>query len=83
MCKSFRDKNIEVLLMHEPIDEWVVGHLPEFESKKVKSVLNADLKEEAKLDQSDKHDSPLNEEQKKENKTLQDFRKLRKKEEIP
>ena len=50
--------------MHEPIDEWVVGHLPEFESKKIKSVLNADLKEEAKLDQSGEDDSPLNEEQK-------------------
>ena len=64
--ESFRDKNIEVLLMHEPIDEWVVGHLPEFESKKIKSVLNADLKEEAKLDQSGEQVSPLNEEEKKE-----------------
>ena len=64
--ESFRDKNIEVLLMHEPIDEWVVGHLSEFESKKIKSVLNAELKEEAKLDPSGEDDSPLNEEQKKE-----------------
>lgn len=39
----FRDKGIEVLLMHDPIDEWVVAHLAEFDGKPLKSVLHGDV----------------------------------------
>ncbi len=41
----FRKKGIEVLLMTDRIDEWLVSHLTEFEGKSLKSVTAADLKE--------------------------------------
>ena len=40
----FRKNNIEVLLLTDRIDEWVVGHLPEFEGKPLQSVAKGDLK---------------------------------------
>ena len=39
----FRKAGIEVLLMHDPIDEWLVTHLGEFEGKALKSVVHADI----------------------------------------
>lgn len=39
----FRKNNIEVLLMGEPIDEWVVNHLPAFKDVPLKSVAKGDL----------------------------------------
>ncbi len=39
----FRKKDIEVLLMHDRIDEWVVSHLPEFDGKSLQSVAKGDL----------------------------------------
>ena len=39
----FRDKGIEVLLMTDPIDEWVVTHLTEFEGKPLQSVTKGEL----------------------------------------
>jgi molecular chaperone HtpG len=39
----FRKKGVEVLLMHDRIDEWVMAHLTEFESKKLQSVAKGDL----------------------------------------
>jgi molecular chaperone HtpG len=39
----FRKNNIEVLLLTDKIDEWVVGHLPEFEGKTLQSVAKGDL----------------------------------------
>ncbi len=39
----FRDKGIEVLLMHDPVDEWLVTHLTEFDGKPLKSIVNADI----------------------------------------
>lgn len=39
----FRKNKIEVLLLTDRIDEWVVGHLPEFEGKKLQSVAKGDL----------------------------------------
>ena len=43
----FRKAGIEVLLMHDPIDEWLVTHLSEFEGKSLKSVVQADIKPSA------------------------------------
>lgn len=43
--EMFRKKGIEVLLLSDRIDEWVVSHLDEFEGKKLKSITAADLKE--------------------------------------
>ena len=39
----FRKNNIEVLLMGERIDEWVISHLPEFDGKPLQSVAKGDL----------------------------------------
>ena len=39
----FRKKGVEVLLMHDRIDEWVTGSLTEFEGKKLQSVAKGDL----------------------------------------
>lgn len=39
----FHKNNIEVLLLTDRIDEWVVGHLPEFEGKTLQSVAKGDL----------------------------------------
>ena len=39
----FRKKKIEVLLLHDRVDEWVVSHLTEFEGTKLESVAAGDL----------------------------------------
>ena len=39
----FRKKGIEVLLLSDRVDEWLVSHLPEFEGKKLQSVAKGDL----------------------------------------
>ena len=39
----FRKKGIEVLLLTDPIDEWLVTHLGEYEGKSLKSVSKGDL----------------------------------------
>lgn len=39
----FRKKGIEVLLLSDRIDEWLVGHLTEFEGKALQSVAKGDL----------------------------------------
>ncbi len=39
----FRKNNIEVLLLTDRIDEWVIAHLPEFEGKALQSVAKGDL----------------------------------------
>ncbi len=51
----FLAKGVEVLLLHDPIDEWVASHLTEFEGKKLKSIVHADLEEE-KVETDDKAD---------------------------
>jgi len=49
----FRDKGIEVLLMCDPIDEWVASHLTEFEGKTFKSVLHGEVEESDKNEKED------------------------------
>lgn len=39
----FRQKGIEVLLLSDPIDEWLVSHTMEFDEKKLHSVARGDL----------------------------------------
>ena len=43
--EMFRKKGIEVLLLSDRIDEWLVSHLNEFEGKQLKSITAADIKE--------------------------------------
>ena len=39
----FRDKGVEVLLMHDRVDEWAMGYLNEYEGKSFVSVAKGDL----------------------------------------
>jgi molecular chaperone HtpG len=39
----FRKKGIEVLLLHENVDEWLVTHLTDFQDKQLQSVTKGDL----------------------------------------
>ncbi|HHS99853.1 MAG TPA: molecular chaperone HtpG [Thiomicrospira sp.] len=43
--EMFRKKGIEVLLLSDRIDEWLISHLTEFDGKQLKSITSADLKE--------------------------------------
>lgn len=57
--EGFRKKGLEVLLLTDRIDEWVVSHLTEFDGTPLKSVTSADLKafddaEEAELTEEEK-----------------------------
>ena len=51
----FRKHDIEVLLMSDPIDEWVVMHLGDFDEKPLKSIAKGDLALDW-LDDDDKSD---------------------------
>lgn len=48
----FRKNNIEVLLLTDRIDEWVVSHLSEFESKPLQSVAKGDLELDEIVDET-------------------------------
>jgi len=50
----FRKKGIEVLLLSERIDEWVVSHLSEFEGKPLQSVAKGELDLGKLADEEDK-----------------------------
>jgi len=39
----FRKKGIEVILLHERIDEWMIGYLGEFDGRKLQDVARGDL----------------------------------------
>lgn len=43
--EMFRKKGIEVLLLSDRIDEWLVSHMTDFDGKELKSITSADLKE--------------------------------------
>ncbi|MFC3193083.1 molecular chaperone HtpG [Marinicella sediminis] len=51
----FRKEGVEVLLMHSRIDEWMMGHVQEFDGKKFQSVAKG------KLDLGKKEDESKNE----------------------
>ncbi|HEV7122162.1 MAG TPA: molecular chaperone HtpG [Rhodanobacter sp.] len=48
--EAFRAKDIEVLLMSDRIDEWMIGSLSEYEGKKLRNVAKGDVP----LDEADK-----------------------------
>ncbi len=50
----FRKKGIEVLLLSDRVDEWMVGHLTEFEGKQLQSVAKGDLDLGALADETEK-----------------------------
>lgn len=43
LLEIFREKGVEVVLMHDRIDEWVVGHLSEFDGKPLQDVSRGEL----------------------------------------
>jgi len=49
----FRKKGIEVLLMSDRIDDWVMGYLTEFDGKKLRSIAKGDVDLDADSDDSD------------------------------
>jgi molecular chaperone HtpG len=50
----FKKKGLEVLLMHERIDDWLVGYLTEFEGKSLQSIAKGDLDLGTLEDEADK-----------------------------
>ena len=50
----FRKKGIEVILLTEPVDEWWLGSLDEYEGKKLQSVAKGDLDLGALADEAEK-----------------------------
>ena len=60
----FRKKGIEVLLLHDQIDEWLVSHVPAFEEKNFQSVAKGDLS--SLDDEESKQETEQLEEKKKE-----------------
>jgi len=65
----FRKNKIEVLLLSDKIDEWLVGHLAEFEGKPLQSVAKGDVN----LDEiSGEADKAVREEQKKQEEQLKE-----------
>lgn len=66
----FRDKGIEVLILYDRIDEWLMSHLTEFEGKQFNSVARGDLDDLA-FANSDKEQSNLAEDLKTEKEALE------------
>ncbi|MGD8710881.1 MAG: molecular chaperone HtpG, partial [Ectothiorhodospiraceae bacterium] len=52
----FRKKGVEVLLLGEPVDEWLAGHLDEYDGKPLKSVAKGDLDLEALEDEAEREE---------------------------
>ncbi len=51
----FKKKDIEVLLLSDPIDEWFVSHVTEFRDKTLKSIARGDLElDDSKEEQAEK-----------------------------
>lgn len=43
LLEVFRQKDVEVLLLHDRVDEWLMAHLSEFEGKSLQSIAKGDL----------------------------------------
>ncbi len=65
----FKEKGIEVLLLTDPIDEWLTSHLTEFDGKPLQSVSKGEL---------DLGDLQDNKEKKQDKKTSKEYDKLAK-----
>lgn len=50
----FRKQGVEVLLLHEPVDEWLVAHLGEYDGKTLQSVAKGELDLGELEDEADK-----------------------------
>jgi molecular chaperone HtpG len=52
--EGFRKAGFEVLLLSDRIDEWVVGHLTEYQGKKLESAARGDAEAAGKIETADK-----------------------------
>ncbi|MGF1682575.1 molecular chaperone HtpG [Photobacterium minamisatsumaniensis] len=52
--EQFRTKGLEVILMHDRIDEWLMGHLADFDGKQFQAITKADLDLSKFEDEADK-----------------------------
>lgn len=52
----FKKKDIEVILMHDQVDEWLTSHLSEFEGKTLQSVMKGELDLGGLDDEAEKKD---------------------------
>ena len=52
----FRKKGVEVLLMSDRIDEWVMGYFTEFDGKKLRSIAKGDIDLDATGEKSENED---------------------------
>lgn len=66
----FRKKGIEVLLLHDRVDEWLVSHLTEFEGKPLQSVAKGNIDLGTVGEEQDETDSVAAEEVKKLNESI-------------
>lgn len=66
LLEVFKKKDVEVLLLHHRVDEWLVSHLNEFDGKELQSV------SKGALDLGDLEDESTKEKQKKDEKTFSD-----------
>jgi molecular chaperone HtpG len=57
----FRDRDVEVLLLHDRIDEWVVNNLEEYDDYKLQSVAIGDLDLEDSDEDGDEDDESMDE----------------------
>lgn len=67
LLEVFRKKNIEVLLLSDKVDEWLVSHLTEFDGKSLQSVAKG------ALDLGDMDDSETKEEKEKQEEAFKDY----------
>ena len=67
----FRKKDVEVILLYDRIDEWLVGHLSEFDGKPLQSVAKGDVSLDEMTDAGNKNEKE--ELQKKEEKLKTEF----------
>ena len=61
LLEVFRKQGIEVLLLTDHVDEWLVGHLMNYNAKQLTSIASGELEEKL-------HDSDENKEQMESNK---------------
>lgn len=66
--EGFRKKGIEVLILSDRIDEWLVAHLTEFDGKPLKSITHGEIKELAE----ENSEKSLSDEDKQQRDTLSD-----------
>ena len=46
VLEGFKKRSLEVVLMSDPVDEWVVMHIPEIDGASLKSVMTGEIPEE-------------------------------------